>query len=294
MSAADGRVVGTTQIVNNGPAERRWNLVLMGDGYLQSELGRFQADVMGFVGILRATPPFDVLWPAVNVFQVNVESVQSGADDPATCADGTTGSGARVRTFFDAAFCSFGSRRLLTVNERLALQTARRQVPRNHASMVVVNSPLYGGSGGGVAVFSTAPQAFEIAIHELGHSFFRLADEYPTLLGCESGETGHDRYTGGEPREPNVTRETSPGRIKWKNRIAGGTPVPTTRNADCTRCDPQPSPAKPGTVGLFEGARYFHCGLFRPEFDCKMRTLGQPFCAVCSDEIIRQMRPFMP
>jgi hypothetical protein len=69
--------------------------------------------------------------------------------------------------------------------------------------------------------------------------------------------------------------------------------VPTTRNADCTQCDPQDSPVPAGTVGLFEGANRYHCDSFRPEFDCKMRNLGIPFCAVCQERIRTVLAPFL-
>lgn len=288
MSTSDGRVLGTTRILDNGPDTRRWNLVLMGDGFREAELGAYHAHCQGFVDHLLATPPFDVMAGAINVFRIDVASRDSGADDPVRCG----GTGATARTFFDATFCANNTARLLVVNQETALRTARRQVPRNRVGMVIVNSPIFGGSGGDVAVFSVAQHAFEIGVHELGHTFFGLADEYSTLRGCDSGETGHDTFAGREPRKVNTTRETNPARIKWRNLITPGTAVPTTRNADCRRCDPQPSPVPPGTVGLFEGSGYFHCGLFRPEFDCKMRTLGKPFCAVCSAEIIRRLNPF--
>jgi IgA Peptidase M64 len=288
VSTSDGRIVGTTRIVDNGSDRRRWNLALMGDGYTEAQLGDYAAHCQGFVDHLRATPPFDLMFDAINVFRVDVASRESGADEPTACG----GSGARPRTFFDASFCGFGTQRLLVVKQEAALRTARRQVPRNHAAMVIVNSAVYGGSGGGVSVFSVAEHAFEIGIHELGHTFFKLADEYQTLAGCESGETGHDKYGGGEPREVNATKERDPARIKWRNLITPGTAIPTTRNPDCARCDTRPSPVPAGTVGLFEGSRYFHCGLFRPEFECKMRTLGQPFCAVCRNEIVRRLNRF--
>ena len=288
MSTSDGRVLGTAHIVDNGPSSRRWNLVLMGDGYTEAQMGAYQEHCQGFVDHLRATPPFDTMFGAVNVFRIDVASRDSGADDPVNCG----GSGVRPRTFFDAAFCGFGNRRLLVVKQETALRTARKHVPRNHVGLVIVNSTIYGVSGGGVAGFSVAEHAFEIGIHELGHTFFKLADEYSTLAGCDSGETGHDNYGGGEPREVNATKERNPARVKWRNLFTPGAPIPTTRNPDCTRCDAQPSPVPAGTVGLFEGSRYFHCGLFRPEFECKMRTLGQPFCAVCRNEIIRQLNRF--
>ncbi|MHA6907998.1 IPT/TIG domain-containing protein [Ralstonia pseudosolanacearum] len=97
-------------------------------------------------------------------------------------------------------------------------------------TLVIVNSAIYGGSGGPVAVFSKAVGAEQIGIHEMAHTAFRLADEYSTYAGCSSGETGHDTYTGAEPTQAN----------------------------------------------------------------CEMRTLGQPFCAVCRCVISDTLTPFLP
>ena len=85
---------------------------------------------------------------------------------------------------------------------------------------------------------------------------------------------------------------TNRATLKWRSLIAQNTPVPTTRNADCSRCDPQGNPLPAGTVGPYEGAHYYHCGAFRPQFDCRMRTLNQPYCAVCSQQIRRVLLPF--
>ncbi len=76
--------------------------------------------------------------------------------------------------------------------------------------MVIVNSPLYGGSGGAVATFSTHSAAVEIALHEMGHTAFGFADEYEYYAGCWTGETGRNVYPGGEPFEPNVTANADP------------------------------------------------------------------------------------
>jgi IgA Peptidase M64 len=151
--------------------------------------------------------------------------------------------------------------------------------------VVFVNSMTYGGSGGNVAVCSLDPTAVEIALHEMGHSAFGLADEYSSYVGC--GAAGDDKNDYGifEPSEPNITRDTNRQTLKWRNFVDPGTALPTTRNADCTICDPQANPVAATTVGLFEGAHYYHCGAFRPQFDCRMRNLGQPFCAVCSQRI---------
>ena len=85
MSTADGTVVGTTQVVDNGPRSQRWNLVVMGDGYQPGQLGQFANDVQAFVDTLFGTPPFNELRRAINVFRVDVSSTDSGADDPTAC-----------------------------------------------------------------------------------------------------------------------------------------------------------------------------------------------------------------
>jgi hypothetical protein len=291
MSTADGTVVGVTKIVDNGPDAQRWNLVILGDGYQPAELATYATDAQNFVDCLKTTPPFDTLWPAINVHRVDVSSTDSGADDPAACR----GSGATAKTYFDAKFCGDGrTRRLLTVNNTSARTVATAQVPQMHMTIVIVNSTIYGGSGGDIAVFSKADNAEEIGIHEMGHTAFGLADEYDYLAGCTSGETGHDVYSGGEPGEPNVTTNIDRATIMWATLIAASTAVPTTSNADCTQCDPQTSPVPPGTIGAFEGARYFHCGIYRPEFNCRMRKLNNPFCAVCQQAIKQTISPFLP
>jgi hypothetical protein len=289
MSTSDGTVVGTTQIVNAGPASQRWNVVVMGDGYRSADLPQFAADAQAFANTLLSTPPFDTLLGAINVFRVDVASTDAGADDPAACG----GSGAAPRTYFDASFCTSGIRRLLVVNNTTAFNVANAQVPQWHVIVVIVNSTVYGGSGGAVAVYSLAAGANEIALHELGHTAFGLADEYEYWAGC-GVDTDRDYHPASEPAQPNVTINTTRATLKWGALVQAATPIPTTHNANCAVCDPQASPVPAGTVGLFEGAHYYHCGAFRPEFNCRMRALGLPFCAVCRERIRATLQPFMP
>jgi hypothetical protein len=290
MSATDGAVVGTTQIINNGPSARRWNLVILGDGYQTSELPGFATDAQNFVTSLFATPPFDSMQSAINVFRVDVQSTDSGADDPAACG----GSGATPATYFDSSFCNNGAARLLVGNAATAITVASAQVPQWSQVMLIVNSAKYGGSGGQIAVFSTEASAAEIGIHEMGHSAFGLADEYQLYLGCGI-DTDRNTHPAGEPAQPNVTVASTAATIKWRDLIDPSTTVPTTSNPDCSLCDPRTtSPVAAGTVGAFEGAHYYHCGAFRPEFNCKMRTLGLPFCAVCQRRIRETLSVHMP
>src|SRR5688572_19029221 len=289
MGTTDGRVVGVSRVIDNGSPAHRWNLVLMGDGYRTAELTQFAADVNSFAERLLAVEPFHRLRPAINVFRIDVESTDSGADDPAACG----GTGAIARTYFDAAFCHNGVQRALTINQLTASQVLRDNVPAWHAGLVVVNSSIYGGTGGTVGCYSKAPLANEIALHELGHSAFGLGDEYSYYANCTADE-GRDIYTGGEPSRPNVTKNTVRMTIKWGDLVRSSTNLPTMSNPDCANCDERPSTVAPGTVGTFEGAGYYHCGLFRPEHDCRMRTLGRPFCAVCARVIAPTLTPHLP
>ena len=294
MAATDGTIVGTTQIVNHGPAAHRFNIVIMAEGYRNTELGQFAIDVQTIVDTFRNTIPFCYVWESLNFFRVDISSTDSGADDPSTCGDGSSGSGTTPRTYFDASFCTEGLRRALGINDALALSVAAAQVPSYDFALVLVNSTLYGGLGGSVAKISRDPSAILAAIHEMGHTVFHLADEYSTWRGCDSGETDHNNHPAAEPTAVNVTTKPRAGELKWGYYVLQGTTLPTTSNSDCTTCDPQASPVPVGAVGAFEGADYYHCGSWRPEFDCRMRNQATEFCRVCKSQVMSLLYFYLP
>jgi IgA peptidase M64 len=285
MTTSDGTVLGHTQISGTAPANRAFNIVLLAEGFTGTQQGAFNNACADFLKALNGTAPYDELAPAINVFRINVSSTDSGADDPAS----TGGTGATPRTYFDATFGGNGIRRLLVCDTTAVLQTAAAQVPQFTVAIVVVNSTVYGGSGGSIGTYSLATGATEIALHELGHSAYGLADEYPYYAG--GNETGHDHHPGGEPTEANVTLNSNRTTLKWGWAVAANTAVPTMSNPNCSTVDNRPSPVPAGTVGLFEGAHYYHCGAYRPEYECKMRDLGQPFCRVCKQAIWNRIGP---
>jgi hypothetical protein len=291
MGTSDGSVIGITQVVNHGDPSQRWNLVILSEGYRQSELTQFESDVQNFLATMYQTAPYDELWCAINVYRIDVASTDSGAADPVACG----GTGASPHTYFDATFCGDGQiRRLLTVNNGTVHNVVNGLMPQAQMILVIVNSTIYGGSGGGVATFSLAAGADEIALHEMGHTAFGFADEYESYAGCGVDPPGsHDHYTGGEPGQPNVTIDTNRATNKWNVLVTASTPMPTTQNANCAQCDPQANPYPAATVGTYEGAYYYHCGAFRPQFNCRMRALGNPFCAVCQSVIRATLAPFM-
>ncbi|MGI8870649.1 MAG: M64 family metallopeptidase [Mycobacteriales bacterium] len=296
MTTSDGYIAGVHKIVDHGPDTQRYNIVILGDGYRSAEMAKFAGDVNTFTDTLRATAPYTTLWCALNVHRVDVVSSDSGADDPGTCDDGSTGSGATPKTYLDATFCGDGKvRRLLTCDATSAKAVAKAQVSKVQMTMVIVNTAEYGGSGGAVATFSTHPSSAEIGLHEMGHTAFGFADEYEYRQGCGSGESGHDSYSGIEPPEPNITANTSKTTIKWKTQLTNSADaLPTTANTNCAACDPQANPNAASYVGAYEGAGYFHCKLYRPQFTCRMRALSNPFCGVCQAVIRQALAPFVP
>ena len=285
MSTADGVVLGTTQIFGNAPRNRAFNVMLLAEGFTSAQQNDFDQACAAFVAVLMATEPFGQLAHSINVLRVNVESTDSGADDPV--ATGETG--ATPATYFDSRFGENGIRRLLVCEDSTAFQVAIVEVPEFTVVLVIVNSAVYGGSGGSVGVFSLAPGAIDIAIHEMGHTAFGLADEYAYYAG--GNEPGREHHPPVEPSEPNVTIDTNRQTLKWAWAVDAQTALPTMSNPDCASVDDRASPVPPGTVGLFEGAHYYHCDAYRPEHGCKMRALGVPFCRVCQHVIARRIAP---
>ena len=287
MGQQDGAVTGVEKLVDHGPDSRRFVIAIMGDGFKSSSVQqrRYRRAADRFVATLQTSKPFDELWPRINIHRVDVASLDEGADMPGACS----GSGRIARTYLDATYCGDGRiERLLTVNQAFTLLTANRHVPNHDIIVVIVNHTLYGGSGAQrIAVYSLADSAYEVALHELGHSAFNLADEYEYYRGCSVVEPDRSRFTGAEPNRPNVTTKTNLADVKWRSFIAAGTSLPTTTNNNCDHCR-NGGVAKPaGGVGLFIGANTYHCGIFRPTADCLMRTVGNkvPFCVVCQDAI---------
>ncbi len=302
MTAGDGYISPVDpvkRLVDHGPDSERWTLVILGDGYRDTELGKYHNDVDALCDQLRTTPPFSQLWCAINIIRIDVVSTDSGADDPFVVGQCENGTGESPRTYFDGKFCSVwqpGVRLewLLTVDEALARTTAEAHVAAFDQIHVIVNANKYGGSespDSDVSVSSNEVTGPTIAIHEIGHSF-GLADEY--------GETG-SAIAGGnsEPGEPNVTLDATGANGKWMDLVDPSTDLPTCCNKDCGHagcddCDPLES--SDYVVGRHEGGRYFGCDMYRPYPVCYMNNFGdsQIFCAVCARVIRQELALHMP
>lgn len=287
MTVHDGQILGVGKIVDHGPDSLRYNLVFLSDGYTAQQLADFVRDVDWILEILRiVTRPFRTVWPALNIHRVDVASVQSGIDDPL--------SGIASRTFFDAGFIgSPGPRHWMRVNTHTVQQTCRTHVPRYHAAVVLANGQRSGGMAlADVAVVSVGGPgpypsrigwASTVVGHELGH-LLGLEDEYASDSDCTVPEPARESYRGPPLAARNVAASSDPAGPPWLGLLTATSP--TVANPNCRTCGPAASPVPVGTIGRFEGAFRFHCGVHRSEFDCMMRTgRDRHACEVCSREI---------
>jgi hypothetical protein len=252
-----------TVLQETGPITKRYNIAVLGDGYRADDQAKLTSDATTLIDDIFDQPPYAIYRGLFNIKVVQAVSTDRGA------RGGTAGG--NPSTAFGASFSCDGVSRLLCVNERAVLTAAARDVPEYNLAVVIVNDTKYGGSGGDVPCVSTNRQAAEILRHELSHNLADLADEYETPY---PGFSACSRTN--DCREPNVTLRNTRADIKWLDWIPAATQVPT------------PEGAHIAGVGLFEGARYLSSGIYRPiESACKMRNLGQPFCPVCSEGLVR-------
>jgi hypothetical protein len=247
-------------LLNNGPTAKRLNVVILSEGYTGPELSKYLSDANTMLSKLLNTPPFKEYNTYFNAFAISVASKESGSDHPSR--------NFYRDTFFNSTYDSFGIQRLITIasaGRGRVDSLLQLLMPEYDVVIMIVNDPEYGGSGGFPAITSINASAPEIVVHELGHSFAGLGDEYTTPF------PGYP-----EVEEPNTTRETRRSFIKWRVWILDSTPIPTPN-----------APQYASAIGLFEGAHYHDTGWFRPKLDCKMRTLGVDFCEVCAEALVK-------
>jgi hypothetical protein len=260
-------------ILISGPKENSVNLAFISEGYTSQELDQFPIHVEQMLQYLLSVEPFSEYAYYFNAFAISVASNESGSDDPSR--------GIVRDTYFNSSFDSWGLSRGLTVPPNdlnpvhadgfgKAESLLQDLLPEYDVIIFIVNDTGFGGWGDfrGVvtALHSYGP---EILVHELGHAFAGLGDEYSNPLP-------NDPYPVLE--EPNTTQETEREDLKWRAWISNDTPIPTPEN---NRYDE--------VIGLFEGARYEPTGWYRPKRHCKMRGAYEPFCEVCGEQIIRSI-----
>ncbi|NLA16095.1 MAG: peptidase M64 [Bacteroidales bacterium] len=240
-------------LIQNGPIENHVDLLFVAEGYRAGELEKFRKDAARFAEYLFEYEPFKSRREDFNLWVLPLVSEESGPSLPQYDI--------WVQTALYSTFHTFYLERYLTVPDFSLLAHAVSGAPFD-ALFVIVNSKRYGGGGiynyYGIST-SDHPQSKEVFVHEFGHSFAGLADEY-----YESEVAYIDMYPiHVEPWEANITTLVDFA-SKWEDMMD-----------------------REG-VGLFEGAAYVPKGMYRPAKDCRMHTNKAPaFCPVCQRAIGR-------
>jgi len=293
-----------------GDPAAKVDLLVLGDGYTAAERGKFEKDARRFVEALFSTSPFREHQKDFNVWGLCPAAEESGVSRPS--------SGIYRRSPVGAAYDTFGTERYVLTTENRALRDVASFAPYESIE-ILLNGQTYGG-GGIFNQYATVAidnlWAGYVGVHEFGHQFAGLADEYYT---SDVAYLLPEKKT--EPWEPNVTALLDPANLKWKDLVAAGTPVPTPwdqeefdrferdiqRQRKELRAAGKPeaeidelfrkereredamlgSQKFSGKVGAFEGANYEAKGYYRPEVDCIMFTRHKTFCAVCRRAIER-------
>jgi hypothetical protein len=193
------------------------DIAVVGEGYAREEAEKFKQDLERHVDIFFRYEPYASLKDKFNIRGVLKPSEESGVDEPRA--------GIFKNTALNASFNALGSERYLLTEDNRSLRDVAAHVPYDTV-MIMVNHERYGGGGiyNFYCTFTAGTQFHEyIFIHEFGHSFAGLADEYYT-----SSVAYNDFYPRGvEPVEANITALLDPANLKWKDLVESGVPVPT-------------------------------------------------------------------
>jgi hypothetical protein len=301
-------------VIENGPPRDKVDLLLLGDGYTQAEMEKWHSDARRTAELLFAVSPFKEHRQDFNVWAIDTPADESGVARPSD--------NVYRRSPLGAGYDAFGSERYVLTFDNKRLREVASAAPYEFIE-IVVNDRKYGG-GGIFNLYATvsAGNAFTpyVFVHEFGHHFAGLADEYYTSDVAYGAATERP-----EPWEPNVTAD--PRAAKWKALLSPGIELPSPwpkaefeamqqdiqRRRRAIRAQQLPeeqmealfreererdtkllnSGANAGKVGAFEGAMYEGKGYYRPQQDCIMFTRDEGgFCAVCRRAIERVIRMY--
>jgi hypothetical protein len=297
-------------LFENGPASEKVDIVIIGEGYTAAEMPKFHNDVKRLAAKLFDTEPFKSRKKDFNVRAIDVPAAQSGVHRPRTRDD--------RRTAISAEYNIFDSERYVLTLDNRALRDVASAAPYEFLE-ILVNEKQYGGGGifndQATAAVDTGFAEY-VFVHEFGHHFAGLGDEYYT--SDVSYQTGGEQHP--EPWEPNLTADGA--HPKWADIVDKDVPLPTPwdkatfeahsrdyqaerrklRNANVPETQMDElfrrellwetqflgSQQYAGKVGAFEGAGYEAKGLYRPQVDCIMFTRDEVgFCAACRRGIER-------
>jgi hypothetical protein len=204
-------------LLNNGDPHNHVDIVFLAEGYAAADREKFKADAERLMGRLFSIEPYKSMKDRFNISAVLHPSPDRGVSEPRN--------GSFRATAFHASFDSFDLDRYLLTEEGKRIREVAAQVPYD-AIVILANSSRYGGGGIYNDYCITTvdhPASPMVLVHEFGHAFAGLADEY-----YSSDVAYNDFYPKGiEPLEPNITALLDPGKLKWKDLVTPGTPLPT-------------------------------------------------------------------
>jgi len=293
-----------------GDPATKVDFLILGDGYTAREAKKFEADARRLTKVLFSTSPFKERQGDFNVWALCPPALESGISRPST--------GVYRDSPLGATYDAFGSERYVLTFDNRAMRETAAFAPYEFIE-VLANNRTYGG-GGIFNLYSTvaADNGFAdyVFVHEFGHHFAGLADEYYTSPVAYAASAERN-----EPWEENVTALRDPDKLKWKDLVLPDTPLATPWSKEAyesasrayqkrraqIRKDNRPESEMEalfrenlaaeqkafrqekywGRVGAFEGAMYEAKGYYRPEVDCIMFSRTNYFCAVCRRAIAR-------
>ncbi|MBQ1719478.1 MAG: peptidase M64, partial [Bacteroidales bacterium] len=255
------------EVLKGGDANRKVDIVIVPDGYTAAQMSQFKKDCEKFKNEFFKYEPYTSHKDDFNIHAVLAPSQESGVDEPCK--------GIWKNTIVSCSYWSLGSERYLMTTDNKTLRDVAANAPYDQI-YILVNSTKYGGGG----IFNwyctgvnSNKMAGKIIVHEFGHGFAGLGDEY--VGGSEYNDFYNLKL---EPADPNVTTLVDFD-SKWKDMVEQGTPVPTPATSEYN-----------DKVGVYEGAGYLRKGLYRPMQDCLMNHFGcDAFCPVCQRAIVKMI-----
>lgn len=265
------------ELLHSGPAEECIDVAIVAEGYTAAESELFYRDATAAMGAILSHEPFTSLKDKFNFIAVAAQSKQSGVSIPSEADWKDTAVGSSFDTFY--------TERYLTTLHLFKLHDLLSGLPYEHI-IILANTDTYGG--GGIYNSYTLTTAHHylflpVVVHEFGHSFAGLADEY-----YYDDQYSEQYYPGTEPWEQNISTLTDFS-SKWEAMLPKGCerPTPAVDQEHLWKAiDEGADPAS--FVGVYEGAGYQSKGVYRGYPDCRMHTNRAPvFCPVCQDAIRR-------
>ena len=249
------------------------DVAILAEGYTEAEMDLFYKDAEKTCESLFFYEPFKSMKSRFNIVAVASPSKDSGVSVPRK--------NDWRQTAFNSHFDTFYSDRYLTTSRVKSIHNALSGIPYEHI-IIIVNTKEYGGGGIYNSYTLTAahhPTFKPVVVHEFGHSFGGLGDEY-----FYEEDVMTDTYPlNVEPWEPNISTRVDFS-SKWEDMLPPHIPVPTPV-----------AQQKNYPVGVYEGGGYSFKGIYRPAYNCRMKTNEHPeFCPVCQRAIRRIIEFYVP